>query len=151
MCACCVVTRQTHHLLKLSRQHFRDKKKRKCFHCDHHNRSLWLQWLIVLFSERHNLPDASGDVDGYYLGCNSSVSHSQTSCFVFVFSSLFFPMWRFVSDLTKHVTRHHLCLELLWANTKDKESLFVAIVACWHETTDFNFQPEHLSHSKLIL
>lgn len=66
-----------------------NKKKRKCFHCDHHNRSLWLQWLIVLFSERHNLPDASGDVDGYYLGCNSSVSHSQTwapSCFVVVFS-----------------------------------------------------------------
>lgn len=26
-------------------------------------------------------------------------------------------------------------------NTKDKESLFVAAVACWHEAADFNFQP----------
>lgn len=132
-------------------------KRRKCFHCDHHNRSLRLQWFIVLFffffSERHNLPDVSGDVDGYYLGCNNSVSHSQTwasLCSVVFFFLSRFSLWRFVFTSTKHVT-YHLCQEFLWANTKDKESLFVAVVACWHETTDFNCQPEHLSHFKLIL
>lgn len=58
--------------------------------------------------------------------------------------------WSFVPGLTKHVTRHHPRLELLRVNTEDKRSLFVGIVARWHETADVNFSIQ-ASCSKLIL